>query len=163
MSDETREMPVDSTPMSRWLAPAALLVAVIAVAVAVWAVVSGSSDAPEAAMQPADAKVRVCGAFDTVTKAVSLQTHIDLGQDPVPQAAIAGNARLALFGGGQYLLNRLDSATPAELADAVRRFGNDLQDIGMNALGGVANNVPEQSARLADAEELRKRITDLCK
>ncbi len=114
-------------------------------------------------MQPADAKVRACGAFDTVTKAVSLQTHIDLGQDPVPQAAIAGNARLALFGGGQYLLNRLDSATPAELADAVRQFANDLQDIGMNALAGVANDVPEQSARLADAEGLRKRITELCK
>ena len=49
-----------------------------------------------------------------------LQTHADLGPEPVALAAVAGNARLALFGGGQYLLNSLDSATPPELADAVR-------------------------------------------
>jgi hypothetical protein len=36
---------------------------------------------------------------------------------PLAQAAVAANA---LFGGGQYLLNTSDSATPSELADPVR-------------------------------------------
>jgi hypothetical protein len=93
-------------------------------------------------MQPGDAKARACGAVDIVTKAVALQTHTDLGKDAVSQAAVAGSARLALFGGGQYLLNRLDSGTPPELADAVRQFANGLQDIGMKALSGASSSDP---------------------
>ena len=121
--------------VSRWAAPVALLIAVVAVALAIWALVSASRKAPATALA-GDPKMRVCTAFDTVSKAVQLQTHADLGPEPVALAAVAGNARLALFGGGQYLLNRLDSATPPELADAVRSFANVLQDIGMNALAG---------------------------
>ncbi|MDT5016559.1 MAG: hypothetical protein QOD39_2719 [Mycobacterium sp.] len=162
MPDETRETPPFGA-VSRWLAPAALLVAVVAVALAIWGLVSGPSKPADSAALPGDPKVRVCGAIDTVTKAVSLQTHTDLGQDPLPQAAVAGSARLALFGGGQYLLNQLDSATPQELADAVREFGTELQDIGMNALAGVPNSAAEQAARLVDADGQRKRIAELCK
>ena len=92
-----------------------------------------------------------------------MQTHNDLGPDPVAQAAVAANARLALFGGGQYLLNTLDSETPAELADPVRSFGHELQDIGMHALAGEANTDPAQSARLAEADSTRQQIADLCK
>jgi hypothetical protein len=98
-----------------------------------------------------------------VSTAVSGQTHNDLGPDPVAQAAVAGNARLALFGGGVYLLNSLDAATPSELADPVRSFANTLQDIGMNALAGVTNTDPAQATRLADADATRKQIVELCK
>jgi hypothetical protein len=34
------------------------------------------------------------------------------------------NARISLYDGGQYLLARLDPATPPELADAVKKFAN---------------------------------------
>ncbi len=146
-----------------WAAPAALLVAVVAVALAIWALTSASSNAPAAAMQAGDPKMRVCTAVDTVSKAVTLQTHADLGPDPVAQEAVAGNARLALVGGGHYLLSRLDSATPPELADAVRSFADDLQDIGMNLLAGVPNTDPVQAGRLADADAGRKQLVDLCK
>ena len=78
----------------------------------------------------------MCAAFDTVSKAVQLQTHADLGPDPIAQTAVAGNARLSLIGGGEYLLSRLDDQTPPELADAVRLFANNLEDIGINALAG---------------------------
>jgi len=175
MSDETRETPVHSESRSagprpvgapsRWLAPAALLVAVVAVILAIWALVSPPShvnappNAPESATQPGDAKGRVCGAVETVTK---VQNRTDLGGDP-EQAAVAASARLAWFGGGQYLLNRVDSATPPELADAVRQFANKLQDIGMNALAGVSNGAPEQVDRLNDANALRTQIAELCK
>ena len=135
--------------LSRWFAPAALLVAVVAVALAIWALTSASSNAPAAAKLAGDPKMRVCTAFDTVSKAVQLQTHADLGPDPVAQSAVAGNARLALVGGGQYLLSRLDSETPPELADAVSSFAHELQDIGMYALAGVPNSDSVQAGRLA--------------
>jgi hypothetical protein len=172
MSDVTRETQAQResrrapqppvAALSRWLAPAALLVAVVAVALAIWALMSASST-PAAAEQAGDPKMRVCTAFDTVSKAVTGQTHKDLGPDPVAQEAVAGNARLALVGGGQYLLSRLDSATPTELADPVRSFANDLQDIGMYALAGVSNAEPEQAARLTQADLVRKQIVELCK
>jgi hypothetical protein len=136
---------------------------VVAVVLAIWALTSASPNAPAATKQAGDPKMRVCTAFDTVSKAVSGQTHADLGPDPVAQTAVAGNARLALVGGGQYLLSRLDSATPPELADAVRPFAYDLQDIGINALAGVPNTDPDQSARLTQADSARKQVVDLCK
>lgn len=107
--------------------------------------------------------MRVCNAFETVARGVALQTHNDLGADPIAQAAVASNARLALVGGGDYLLRQLDANTPAQLADAVRSFARDLQDIGMNALAGVQNSDPGQAARLAEGDSARKQVADLCK
>ena len=107
--------------------------------------------------------MRVCTAFDTVSKAVQLRTNQNLGTDPVALEAVAGNARLALVGGAQYLLSTLDSATPPELADAVRSFANDLQVIGINALAGASNSDPDQAARLTQGDLARKQLLDLCK
>jgi hypothetical protein len=163
MPDTTKAgyMPTSQTTWQRWLAPAALLVAVVAGVLAVWALMSASSGA--SVKLAGDPKMRVCTAFNTVSQAVTGQTHNDLGPDPVAQAAVAGNARLALLGGGQYLLSRLDSATPSELADPVRSFANDLQDIGIYALAGVPNTDAAQAARLTQADLTRKQIVDLCK
>ncbi len=150
----------------RWIAPVALLVAVVAVGLAAWALLSKPSATPAgaaAANSEGDPKSSVCDTFNVVTSAVALQTHNDLGSDPIPQAAVAGNARLALFGGGQYLLTSLQPDTPTELADSVRSFANNLQAVGMNALAGVTNANGEQASRLANAEQDRKKIADLCK
>ncbi len=148
----------------RWLPLAATLLAIVAVALAAWALTSNSkSDSSAAASLPGDPKSRVCEAFNTVSRAVQLQTNTDLGPDPVPQSAVAGNARLALVGGGQYLLNNLDSAVPAELGDKVRSFAQQLQAIGVNALADVPYSDPVQSGRLSDADATRKQIIDLCK
>lgn len=178
MSDVTEEVKAQPEPESRrpaqqprssglspWLAPAALLIALVAVGLAAWALTSALSTAKSTATAqlPGDPKMRVCTAFDTVTKAVTLQTHNDLGNDPVAQNAVAGNARLALLGGGQYLMGRLDSATPSQLADAVRSFAQDLEDIGVNALAGVPNRDPAQAARLSQGDLGRQQIVNLCK
>jgi hypothetical protein len=77
--------------------------------------------------------------------------------------AVAANARVALYDGGQYLLSKLDSATPEELADAVRNFANDLMDIGAAATAGAQNSEPEQAARLKQADASNATITQLCK
>ncbi len=145
-----------------WTAPAALLIAVIACALAAWALVSRPSPSPAVATPDGDSKARVCTAFHTVAKAVQRQTHAELGPDPVAQRAVAGNARLAMLGGGEYLLNQLDSTTPAELADAARSFATHLQDIGMNALAEVANADPAQATRISEADALSKQINTLC-
>ncbi len=75
---------------------------------------------------------------------------------------MAANARLAMAGGGLYLLGRLDPATPADLADAVRAFATVLQDISMNALAGVGNDDPAQAARLQDGETTSTKVAELC-
>src|SRR4051794_12696842 len=83
------------TTFSRWIAPAALLVAVVAAVLAIWALTSSPSKAPEV-QTSGESKLRACTAFNTVSKAVSLQTHADLGPEPTSQAAVAANARLSM-------------------------------------------------------------------
>jgi hypothetical protein len=142
---------------------AALLFAAIAVAVSIAALV-GSPDEPAVNAQQTDAaKQRVCGAFDVVLKAVSRQTNADLGTDPVAREAVAANARLATIGGGEYLLSRMDPATPSDLADAVRTFANGIQDIGMNQLVGIPNADPEVAALLSGVQASSDHITLMCR
>jgi hypothetical protein len=144
----------------------ALAIALIAVAIAAWALLRPppASTTPQAtSQQTAEAKTRACSAYTTVSTAVSLQTHADLGSDPVAVQAVAANARLSMAAGGSYLLARLDPATPPDLAAAMRSFADDLQDIAMNALAGVSNDDPAQAARLHDGEVTRARVADLCK
>ena len=127
-----------------------------------WRRGSAPQEVEVTAEQSAASKTRVCKAVTTVTKAVQLQTFANLGPDPVAQTAVAANARLALFGGGAYLLDRIDEATPPELAEPIRKFGETLQDIGMNALTGVTNEDPVQQGRLAEGDQARQDIAGLC-
>ncbi|AQA04099.1 hypothetical protein BVC93_18555 [Mycobacterium sp. MS1601] len=162
-------------PASGWIAPLALVVALVAVAVSVWALTSKSAEpatvsesepetttAEAAPADPAAAKARVCAAVDTVSRAVQLQTNGNLGPDPVAQTAVAGNARLALLGGGLYLEQQLGDDAAPELAGPVRQFAVTLQDIGANALTGVTNQDPVQQGRLAEGDRLRQEIIGLC-
>ena len=137
----------------------------IAIGIAVWALVSTrptNSPAPTA-QQTADAKDRACAAYNTVRTSVSLQTHTDLGQDPVAVQAVAAGARLAMSAGASYLLASLDPATPAELAGSIRTFADDLQAISMYAQSGVGNSDPLQAGRLRDGETASQKIADICK
>ena len=155
----------------------ALVVAVGALAVAIWALLSAPSageatSADEASSadetssggedSPEEAGARICGAFDTVRNAVSLQTNADLGADPVAVQAVAANARLATLGGGQYLLTQLSDATPSDLSESVRSFANTLQNIGIGQLAGSPANDPAQVQRLDAAQDDAARITELC-
>ncbi len=139
------------------------IIALVALGVAAWAIVLAWPQKEEAAKPTPESKQKVCAAFDTVSRAVQLQTHADLGPDPAAQTAVASNARLALIGGGEYLLSRVDDQTPPELAEAVRLFAYNLEDIGVNALAGVTNDDPQQAARLTAGEEGRNKVADLCK
>ncbi|MGD9621837.1 MAG: hypothetical protein AB7G47_18380 [Mycolicibacterium sp.] len=146
-----------------WIAPAALVVAVVSVALAVWALVrSPSSD--DSKLTADEAKAQVCQAFDMVRKAVSLQTNANLGPDRIAIEAVAANARLATLGGGQFLLARLDEGpVPADLDDAVRSFANQLEYIGMGQLAGAAGDDPGQTTRMTEAQVSAERALELCK
>lgn len=151
------------------VAPIALVIAVCAIGIALWALLrppaepTATSGTPAVSTEQADdAKKRICVAIDTVRKAVSVQTNLDLGPDPVAREAVAANARLATLGGGEHLLSRIDPATPADLADAVRAFANTLQDIGMGQLAGVPNADPALAARLHEIQAASTRITEMC-
>lgn len=144
-----------------WIAPAALAVAVISVAIAVWALVkSPSSQGVE--LSEDDAKAQICEAYQIVRGAISLQTNADLGPDPVAVQSVAANARLAALGGGLFLLSRLNEAAPSELADAVRSFATDLEYVGMVQLSGAAADDAAQLDRTNRAQTMSNRIGELC-
>ena len=149
-----------------WIAPAALVVALIAAALSGWALLRPApQSAPNAAPsanppRSGEEKTTACDAYRTVSSAVSLQTHAAPGNEV---QGVAANARLAMSGGATYLLAHLSPATPEDLADAIRSFATGLQDISMNALAGVPNSEPKQAERLSNAETANRRIAELCK
>jgi hypothetical protein len=149
------------------LAIVALIIALGALGLAGWTLYRLDYSKTEySSTQIADAKSRVCGAMDVVRRGVSLNTNMAPAggpEDITGAQAVAANARLSLYDGGQYLLARLDPATPAHLADKVREFANDLMDIGANATAGATNDEPEQAARLKKADDANNTILELCK
>lgn len=154
------------------IAVVALLVAIAALALAGWTLyrsVNNSDDKAEPSYsdtQRAEAKVKICTAVDVVRRGVSLNTNLQPAggpEDVTGSLAVAANARVALYNGGQYLLARLDPATPTDLADAVRKFANSLMDIGAAATAGAQNADPAQAARLRDADSANATVVELCK
>ncbi|CAA0092282.1 Uncharacterised protein [Mycolicibacterium vanbaalenii] len=141
-------------------------VAVLALGLAVFALVRPTGTQPQYTdAQRSDAETAICAAFQTVRTGVETNTNRQPpgGADDIGGAlAVAANARVALYDGGQYLLARLDPATPADLADQIRKFGNQLMDIGAAATAGVPNTDPAQSDRLEQAEATGDVITGLC-
>jgi hypothetical protein len=149
------------------------IVAVVALGLAGWALLRpapGPGSATEGVTysdaQRAAGKTKVCAAFDIVRKGVTQNTNLQAPggpEDVVGTLAVAANARMSLYDGGQYLIARLDPATSTELADAVRSFANNLMDIGAAATAGAVNTEPEQAARLKDADALNGTVAGLCR
>lgn len=151
----------------RWVAPAALALSVLA-AVGAGAALLRPSSAPGGAGPSEDPKGQVCAAFNTVSRAVSIQTKRSPGPDlgqvaPIAAEAIAANARLSMAGGASYLLEQLPANAPKQLADEVRTFATNLNGVAMNALAGIANDKEPQAALLKSVEESNKKIAELCK
>jgi len=145
-----------------------LILSIGAVALAGWTLyrVDYAKEDGYDAIQRADAKVKICAAMETVRKGVSLNTNLAPAggpQDVTGSQAVAANARVSLYDGGQYLIAKLDPATPEDLAGKVREFANQLMDIGANATAGVPNEDPAQAKRLQDADATNTAITELCK
>jgi len=141
----------------------ALAVAVLSLGVALFALLRPAADPEYTDGQRDDAKAAICAVFQTVRTGVATNTNVEPPGDDIAGAlGVAANARVALFDGGQYLLARLDPATPTDLADQIRTFGNQLMDIGAAATAGVPNTDPVQAGRLEDAETASTAISGLC-
>lgn len=144
------------------LASAAIVIALAAIIVAVWALQTRSPEQALAGSASGDLKTRACTDFAVVKKAVSLQTHATAAPGSVDERVVDVNSRLAMSSGALYLLTRLDPATAADLASEIRRFASDLQEISINAQAGVAYSDPAEAARLSDAQAASDRIDTLC-
>src|SRR3954468_15821345 len=155
----------------RILLPITLVVAVAAAALSGWLLIrqaqEGTPNSPNyTTAQRADAKQKICAATNLVRKGVSLNTNLQPPggpEDVTGTLAVVANARISLYDGGQYLLARLDSATPPELSDAVKKLANLLMDIGAAATSGAQNTEPEQAACLKDVDATNATITEQCK
>ena len=154
---------------ARWVAPVALLIALIAAVAAGWALLK---PAPQAASAPtpagapteaADPKADACQAFYLVSSGVALQTKTDIGPEPAALQAVAANARLAMASGAVYLRDRLPANTPPELDTTMRSFADQLQTIAQYYLAGQKNNDPEQAARLTAVEKTTQELIAACK
>jgi hypothetical protein len=148
----------------------ALVAALVAVGLSIWALVKEPSASESGQVytgsSTADPKGSICEAFGVVRNGVQINTNLQPPggpEDITGSMAVAANARLALYDGGQYLLARLQPDTPQDLADAVRRFANNLMDIGARSTSGIPNTEPAQSARLKEADEANAKVTELCK
>ncbi|MGV0644964.1 hypothetical protein [Mycolicibacterium sp. XJ879] len=149
---------------------AALVVALVAGGLAVWALMKEPEQPPQstslfAGTPTDDPKASICQTFAVVRNGVQINTNLEPPggpEDVTGSLAVAANARLALYDGGQYLLARLQPDTPQELADAVRTFANHLMDIGSRSTAGIPNTDPEQTARLQEADAASNKLIELC-
>jgi hypothetical protein len=141
---------------SRWPTLAALAIAALALAIAVWGWFGSVHRASFSGQQTADAKTNVCAAFQTARQAVVINTHLvnPRGDDQVGTLAVAANARLALLGGGAYLRDRLDAepATPADLANGVKAVAASIEQLGINYLAGASNSVQDPLRKNLDQQ-----------
>jgi hypothetical protein len=105
-----------------------LVIALVAAVLSGWLLIrmmrEGTPNSPNySGAQRADAKQKICTATDVVRKGVSLNTNLQAPggpEDVTGSLAVAANARISLYDGGQYLLTRLDPATPPDLTDTVK-------------------------------------------
>jgi hypothetical protein len=146
----------------------ALVVALVAVGLAVWALVKAPPQSEQVftGTQTDDPKGAICDAFNVVRNGVQINTNLQAPGGPsdvTGSMAVAANARVSLYDGGQYLLARLQPDTPSDLADAVRKFANNLMDIGARSTAGIPNSEPAQAARLKEADSANATINNLCK
>jgi hypothetical protein len=152
---------------ARW--PVAVMFAItlvaVAAAVAAWLrPLPEKSDTPSAptfnAQQVADAKSKVCAAYEKIHHANYTNSGRTGGADPTAQLAVALNERQIYEAGSAYLFTTLDSepATPPDLAAAARKLANVFQVLTLDNLASDPA-LPEQDAANATA----LTIQNLCK
>jgi hypothetical protein len=139
---------------ARWPSFTALSIALIALAVSLvgWfrpAAHNDQTSTPSKSTytdrQTADAKAHMCAAFAKVARAVDVAGAVPRGSDETAQLAGATGIRQAFDVGSRYLLTKLaeEPATPSDLASAVRKEANSLQEGVIGYLDGLTNSDPE--------------------
>jgi hypothetical protein len=122
---------------------------------------SASPTAPTfSAQQVADAKSKVCEAFDKVLKASSINGARTGGDDPNTQLLVAVVQRNVFITSSVHLMSALadNPATPAGLAAAVKKLSDLYQVVTLDGSMGDRND-PAHDA----ANQTAKTIQSLCK
>ncbi|GFG79741.1 hypothetical protein MPRG_30170 [Mycobacterium paragordonae] len=163
----TAASPAGSRP-SRGLAIVSLVIAFVAIGIAVgaWFRPLPKNEPPRApiysSQEVADAKAKVCAAYQRVNHAVLANTGRSGSNDSPTQLALAANARIALFDSGEYLLRVLGKApaTPADVAAATTALAEAYQELALDYLA-EANDQKIQSSRDA-IETSGSKVDKLC-
>ena len=110
--------------------------------------------------QVADAKSKVCAAYEKVQKALAANATRSGGDDPNAQLTVAVNARQVYVASSAYLLSTLASepGAPADLATEVRKLADLFQVL---TLDGLAADPNVQGHDAAD--QTLSTIQGLCK
>ena len=113
--------------------------------------------------QVADAKTKVCAAYEKVHHAVLANTGRSGGNDPTATLAVAANARIALYDGGEYLVKTLaqEAATPADLAEATRALVTAYQELAVGYMAEAADD--EINSSLQAVDTTGSKVSGLCR
>ena len=152
------------------LAALALVVALGALAAALWPMFQTEDEDVEVAVVYTDeevgaAKANTCRAFEMARMAIAVRSGANPGENPDPALAevVAANARSAFAATGPYLLNNIGVATPDALAEAVTKFADQADEVGLAALAGLGTDDPLLAGPLAQVTELEAKISEMCK
>jgi hypothetical protein len=148
-----------------------IALAAIALAIAAWfrPLPSSKASAPPAPaytdQQIASAKGNVCTAFGKVEHAVDLANAEPVSSDRTGQLAVAALSRITFEAGSRYLSTTLaeEPATPPELATAVRKESDTLQELLIGFTEEIRNTDPRQQPAVNASNELETTIRRLCK
>lgn len=158
-----------ASKLSRWLTVAALVLAVIATSVAVlgwfYPHKSASSAPTYSDQQTKDAKKHICETFMIVDRAVVRNSRLKNPDNggPIGALSVATAARVAFYGGGAFLRDRVtqEPATPPDLAKAVNAMGNNLEELAIGYLAGAADFAQDELRQALD--DKIKTTVELCK
>jgi hypothetical protein len=122
------------------------------------------SSAPSAptfsAQQVADAKSKVCSAYEKMHRARDINATRNGGDDPNTQLLVAVNMRQVFVAGSAHLLTTLaqEPATPRDLAESAQKLADLSQTITLDGL------VSDASASAQNAfNATGQTIQSLCK
>jgi hypothetical protein len=115
--------------------------------------------------QVADAKSKVCSAFENVWNAEKVAGERNGGTDPTATLAVATSIRQVLDFGSRYLMNQVNAepATPADLAAAIRQLSDVYQQLTINYLDGLTNADPKLGPLLTALDKQTYTVQGLCK
>jgi hypothetical protein len=157
---------------ARWPTFTALAIALIALAVGVaaWFRATPHNNQPPpkptyTQQQIADAKTNICTAFGKLERAVEVAKAVPRGDDANGQLAAATTIRQVFDVFSRYLLAKLaeEPATPADLATAIRKEANSLQEGVVGYLDGLTNSDPALRPLVDANSEAADTIQRLCK
>lgn len=113
--------------------------------------------------QVADAKAKVCAAYEKVRKAGDVAGARNGGSDPTAMLAVATNSRQVLEVGSRYLSTKVAElpATPPDLVVAIRRLASIYDELVIDYLADATDSVLDPLVHAGN--EAHSTIQGLCK